>query len=98
MRVSDPAQPLLFEVGLPALALEGGGRVLPHVARGFWWGPEADLPALRGRATVLRPSSISDPAAVVRRSEGVRAPAQDALELAGEVPTILVVHALTGDA
>jgi homoserine O-acetyltransferase/O-succinyltransferase len=95
------ATPRLFDVRLPALALVRGGRVEPHVARGFWWGPESDLPALQARThplteAGLRAAQAQEP---VHRGklpaslEPVAAPRFDE-----RVPTVLLVHALTGDA
>lgn len=95
------AAPRLFDVRLPALTLVRGGTAEPHVARGFWWGPEADLPALEARTHRLseaaqRAAEAQEP---VRRS----GPPLSFLPAAGpdfdeDVPTVLLVHALTGDA
>jgi homoserine O-acetyltransferase/O-succinyltransferase len=95
------AAPRLFDVRLEALSLVRGGTVEPHVARGFWWGPETDLPALRARTHAL----IDAPLRAARAQEPVqrRAPVPP-LEASGAphfdeaVPTVLLVHALTGDA
>lgn len=98
--------PVLFDLVLPGLTLEAGARLRTHLVRGWIWGPPADREALRARALPLP----SDPAAggdqlVVRRSRAeqeelvARASAlpREAPRLDGEVPTVLVVHALTGD-
>lgn len=95
------AAPRLFDVRLPALTLVRGGTAEPHVARGFWWGPETDLPALQARTHRLseaaqRQAEAPEP---VRRS----GPPPSFLGAGGpdfdeDVPTVLLVHALTGDA
>jgi homoserine O-acetyltransferase/O-succinyltransferase len=100
-RRSAAATPRLFDVRLPPLTLARGGKVEAHVARGFWWGPEADLPALQARThwlggEALRAAEAQEP---VRRKSP-----PSALKVAGTpqfnegVPTVLLVHALTGDA
>lgn len=94
------AVPRLFELRLPDLPLRHGGRVRGHRARGFWWGPEADLPALAGRAELLGGDALTAPPAVVRRPTrgSPSVVAADAARLDPAVPTVLLVHALTGDA
>ncbi len=95
------ATPRLFDLRLPALALARGGTVEPHVARGFWWGPEADLPALRARTHTLANAELQAAQAQqpVRRTQPPPwlQPA-GAPEFEQAVPTVLLVHALTGDA
>jgi homoserine O-acetyltransferase len=92
------AAPRLFDLRLPPLALARGGRVEPHHARGWWWGPEGDLPALEARTRLLPAPALRAPYAVVRRPEPLAAPAAGAPALDPRVPTVLLVHALTGDA
>jgi homoserine O-acetyltransferase len=58
------ASPRIFELALPDLALERGGMVRSHRARGWWWSREGDTPES------LQPG----------------------------VPTVLLIHALTGSA
>jgi homoserine O-acetyltransferase len=92
-------EPKLFEVPLPPLPLVRGGTVQPHHARGWWWGPVTDVPILEARARPLGPWAIREPMSVVQREaplapiDATRAPA-----LPEDVRTVLVVHALTGDA
>ncbi|MCI0569136.1 MAG: alpha/beta fold hydrolase [Myxococcaceae bacterium] len=62
-------EPFLFDLPLPGLTLEAGGRLERHHVRGWCWGPEEDAAAVRARRPLSR-----------------------------VVPTVLVVHALTGDA
>ncbi|MGO8970703.1 MAG: alpha/beta fold hydrolase [Myxococcaceae bacterium] len=100
-RRAAAATPRLFDLRLPALPLVRGGTVEPHLARGFWWGPETDLPALTARTHALSPAEFLAAQAqepVRRRQalpwlESVGAP-----ELDESVPSVLLVHALTGDA
>lgn len=67
--MGSAGEPFVFDLPLPGLLLEAGGRVERHRVRGWCWGPPADAEAVR---------------------------AHHALD--GRVPTVLVVHALTGDA
>ncbi|WP_426754371.1 alpha/beta fold hydrolase [Myxococcus sp. Y35] len=97
--------PRLFDVSLPDLTLEAGARVTQHLVRGWWWGPEDDLPWLHARARVLSDDeaqasalravrrTVAEQAAQHSRATEVRrrGPAR------ASVPTVLLVHALTGD-
>lgn len=93
--------PRIFDLSLPSLTLEQGGHVESHHVRGFWWGPPSDLEILETKAHLLDPSWIESEAyKVVRRQGGEddrRMPARSERALDPSVPTILVVHALTGD-
>jgi homoserine O-acetyltransferase len=81
------------------LELVRGGTVLPHHARGWWWGPVGDVPILEARTRPLGPSAIREPMRVVHRIVPVPPlDTQRAPPLAPEVPTVLAIHALTGDA
>ncbi|TSC32387.1 alpha/beta fold hydrolase [Corallococcus sp. Z5C101001] len=97
--------PRVFDLSLPDLPLEAGARVAPHLVRGWWWGPPEDLAWLQSRARVhseeatregrLRvvrrtASELRDAATHARRAGPRRAPDAAA-------PTVLLVHALTGD-
>jgi homoserine O-acetyltransferase/O-succinyltransferase len=95
------AAPRLFDVRLPSLPLLRGGTVEPHVARGFWWGPEGDLPALSARTHDLSLADVRGAQAqepVHRTDVPAGLDAAGAPELDESVPTVLLVHALTGDA
>jgi homoserine O-acetyltransferase len=88
--------PRLFDLRLPDLSLQGGGVVEEHHARGWWWGPETDLHALEERANVVAregPAGAQAPRGVAvlgeRRGRATFDP---------RIPTVLLVHALTGDA
>ncbi len=101
-----PAQ--VFDLALPALELEAGALVATHLVRGWWWGPAADLPVLARRAAVTADEEyrrdawrpVARAAAELRnwhercaaRQSGANAPPFDPA-----IPTLLVVHALTGD-
>ena len=91
----------VFDIPLPDLPLEAGARVQSHVARGWWWGPEGDLPWLQSRALLLSEESVHAHALrVVRRARDESqefAPPRDALPPEPSVPTVLLIHALTGD-
>ena len=89
---SAAASPRLFDLRLPPLTLLDGATVDPHHARLQWWGPETDLPVLERLATQVAP----DPVGPVARTAPVRTGAGPGLD--PSVPTVLVIHALTGDA
>lgn len=96
--------PCVFDLSLPDLPLEAGARVMSHVARGWWWGPEQDLPWLRARAHVLPKETVRENALrVVRRTKEdlhqlARTPRREHPIIPDPtVPTVLLVHALTGD-
>ncbi|PTL83790.1 alpha/beta fold hydrolase [Vitiosangium sp. GDMCC 1.1324] len=96
--------PGVFDLSLPDLPLEAGARVTSHVARGWWWGPEQDLPWLRSRAHVLPEETVRENALrVVRRTKEelrrfAETPRREApVRPDASVPTVLLVHALTGD-
>jgi homoserine O-acetyltransferase/O-succinyltransferase len=100
-RRSAAATPRLFDLRLPALPLLHGGIVEPHVARGFWWGPEEDLAVLRARTHALDDAQLRSaeaPEPVRRRQELNFLGASSAPTFDDAVPTVLLVHALTGDA
>jgi homoserine O-acetyltransferase/O-succinyltransferase len=94
------ASPRLFDVRLPALPLVRGGTAEPHVARGFWWGPGTDIQALEARTRSLSPEALRGASAQepVRRTQLPAARPAGAAALDADVPTVLLVHALTGDA
>lgn len=91
--------PRRFELVAPPLALEAGARIERHVVRGWHWGPAEDG-AVLDALTVRVPDNRWQ---VVARSTGElaalarRAP-RGGLGLSPAIPTVLVVHALTGDA
>lgn len=94
----------VFDLPLPELSLEAGARLHPHVTRGWWWGPERDLPWLHARAHLLAEETVRQSAlSVVRRTrEQVRGlaetlPHEGSARPDASVPTVLLVHALTGD-
>ncbi|MFZ4736564.1 MAG: alpha/beta fold hydrolase [Bradymonadia bacterium] len=93
MTDTAPAQ---YDLRLPDLVLEGGARVAPHVARVWIHGPTDERDLLDG----LGARVASEPGTVVRRAAGEAParPASGALRLDPRVPTVLVIHALTGHA
>lgn len=100
MRSYAPGEPLAFDLALPAIALEAGARVDRHVVRGFHLGPTGDAQALGERA--VRRNAVEPPRALRRTARELANLREDALRCAAPlddaVPTVLVVHALTGDA
>jgi homoserine O-acetyltransferase len=101
--VTAAGAPTWFELVLPPLALEAGATVERHVVRGWHWGPAEDAAALAAATIPVDPArrwqvtarSTGELAALARRQpRGAVAGAG----LAATIPTVLVVHALTGDA
>jgi homoserine O-acetyltransferase len=75
--------------------------VEPHVARGFWWGPETDGRALDARShrlsdAALRGAEAQEP--VHRKHLPAALGVNGAADFDETVPTVLLIHALTGDA
>ncbi|NVJ08792.1 alpha/beta fold hydrolase [Myxococcus sp. AM001] len=96
--------PRLFDVSLPDLTLEAGARITNHLVRGWWWGPEEDVPWLESRARVLAEDEAQASALrVVRRTVAeqqalaAEARCRTPTRAPTSVPTVLLVHALTGD-
>lgn len=99
-----PPSPCVFDLSLPDLPLEAGARVMSHVSRGWWWGPEQDLPWLRSRAHLLPQETVRENAlCVIRRTKENLGQLADSPQREHPVspdptvPTVLLVHALTGD-
>jgi homoserine O-acetyltransferase len=92
------SEPQVFDLRLPELRLEAGAKVDPLVLRGWWWGPDADLPRLRALKLTPAPLAGRYTYEVVQRSRAELA-AVPATEVALDpaIPTILAIHALTGD-
>jgi homoserine O-acetyltransferase len=87
--------PFLFDLPLPPLTLEAGARLSHHVVRGWCWTTArdrlrigADVPDSGGWQVVRR--SWGELAAVARKNRGE--------SFRPDIPTVLIVHALTGDA
>ncbi|MEM1034407.1 MAG: alpha/beta fold hydrolase [Myxococcota bacterium] len=99
--VGATPSPRCFELSTSAFRLEGGARLPRHHVRGFWWGPEEDLPWLAARAQLL----AADDPCMTREQPVARgeAPVGKAVDARIEAPpppersTVLVVHALTAD-
>lgn len=95
--------PCIFDLELPRLTLERGGIVASHHVRGFHWGPASDRTVLEERARALDPGWVEAEAYKIVRRE--KLPLEASKPPKGEaegvfdpsVPTILVIHALTGD-
>ncbi|MCK9522080.1 MAG: alpha/beta fold hydrolase [Proteobacteria bacterium] len=98
---AQPA-PQLFDLHLPTFTLEDGAALHRHIVRGWWWGPAADRPWLDARAVPVQAHSGYQ---VVHRTDAeVQALHAHMAQLRGanplpppDAPTVLVVHALTGD-
>jgi homoserine O-acetyltransferase len=80
-------RPITFDLVLPSLALEAGARLESHLARAFVWERGAEPTLAEARPTVVRRSR--EAMAAIQSWDGALDP---------EVPTIVVVHALTGEA
>ncbi|MDC0710630.1 alpha/beta fold hydrolase [Stigmatella sp. ncwal1] len=94
----------VFDLPLPDLPLEGGAWLTSHVSRGWWWGPGQDRTWLQSRSHVLPDEAVRENALrVVRRTREERRQLAAEVEPRGgqrpdpSVPTVLLVHALTGD-
>ncbi len=93
-------EPTTFDLVLPPITLEGGAQIAHHVVRGWHWGPKEDAPVLRDRGI---PPGADDNQRLVQRSGSElaamarRAP-RVSERLSPDIPTVVVVHALTGDA
>lgn len=92
-------EPLGFDLVLPPITLEGGGRVEQHLARGWHWGPAEDAKIIRALGVAPRSAPWEQVARSAEELESmVRNAPRSRERLSANVPTILVVHALTGDA
>src|SRR5262245_21725944 len=94
-----PSEPQMFDLVMPTIMLEAGGALVHHVVRGWHWGPAEDAPILRDRGLEVtgEPWQVvsrarMELAALVRRAPRVGS------RLSPAIPTVVVVHALTGDA
>lgn len=88
-------RPILFDLALPPITLEAGATVAPHIVRGWSWGPEGEAPRVGTPVADVSTwhvveRSRADLDAIAQSNRGGR--------LRRDVPTVLVVHALTGDA
>jgi len=92
--------PRCFELTTPPFRLEGGAVLPHHHLRGFWWGPDDDLSWLASRSRLLPADdpSMHGEAPVVRDAPLDVAPDGRTPRSALDLPTVLVVHALTADA
>jgi homoserine O-acetyltransferase/O-succinyltransferase len=91
-----------FDLRLPAFTLEAGARLRSHVVRGVCASPcKSDRERIEQVAHLVPETWLEAPAQVVRRShdalEQISAKS-DKVTLESSVPTVVVVHALTGDA
>lgn len=92
--------PRTFQLQVPPAPLECGVEPPRLVMHGWWWGPERDRAGMEAAVT-LQDDDPRASSTVVRRSvaeldaiPSVRAPLPDP----HHVPTVLCIHALTGDA
>jgi len=99
-----PSESQVFDLRLSPLTLEAGASIDPHLVRGWWWGPASDLPALQRRTRVLPAEAFQRQSFKVvgrTRREQLDAPVvhpDDSLPAFDpSIPTVLAVHALTGD-
>ncbi len=95
--------PVVFDLRLPAITLEGGGVVDPLIVRGWSWGPADETRAISARARVLQEGQVREQAwRIVRRTrleleDFPPPPIEDAPAVDPSIPTIVIIHALTGD-
>ncbi|MFH2006421.1 MAG: alpha/beta fold hydrolase [bacterium] len=93
-------QSRLFDLTLSPLTLEAGAELPRHEVRGWWWGPGQDLGWLESRARLLSEQESAAAGTVVQRGDHTApppAPSTPGPVPDVDVPTVLVVHALTGD-
>ena len=99
--MSDPGHDSsLFEMSLPRMTLEAGAALEHHVVRGWFAGPAGEVELL-AKCAVLLDDDDSGEVAIRRDAEELDELAQRCAGLRGAefdptVPTIVVVHALTG--
>jgi len=93
------ATPRRFDLSLPPMRLACGARLDRVVVRGQHLGPDGDARDL-ARIVDLRPDDPASSGQITRRTvtEQDAVPAPRAGGLSSDVPTVLVVHALTADA
>lgn len=94
-------EPTTFDLVLPSITLEGGAQIAHHIVRGWHWGPKEDDAVLRDRGIPL--GDPSQQTQLVTRSAGelaamVRKAPRVSERLSPDIPTVVVVHALTGNA
>jgi homoserine O-acetyltransferase len=103
MGAGGQGAPVLFELELPGVTLEAGAHLERHVVRGWCWGPAGEEAVLAARARVLDRAPWRGGAPVlVQRGPEVQAQAEGRPAAGGAmpdpaIPTVLLVHALTGD-
>ena len=97
-----------FDLALPPLELEAGAVVRDHFVRGWWWGPSDDLAVLESLCPVTDDAESASAGQIpVKRSRAdlgrlhekcamLRAAKKQTLDR--NIPTVVIVHALTGDA
>jgi homoserine O-acetyltransferase len=85
------------------MTLEGGAAMLRHIVRGWWWGPASDQQWIASRTVpVVQPAdyqivdrSEADVAVLEEAMTALRTPSSPCPD--ADIPTVVVVHALTGD-
>ncbi|NJK87925.1 MAG: alpha/beta fold hydrolase [Myxococcales bacterium] len=94
-------EPLAFDLWLEPFALESGPHLPCIYLRGWWWGPAFERQRLAAGTVPV----VHVPGQVVRRDLAAQARLREAseevelpLELDPDIPTVLVIHALTADA
>ncbi len=99
---------IVFDMALPGVELEGGAKLRHHVARGWCWGPSGAVDEIR-RITLATDDAEYRARAWVAQKRSERELIElrenyldkklkaNASPLSGDMPTVLLVHALTGD-
>lgn len=87
----------VFDLRLPPLRLESGATIDAHRVRGWIAGAAADLEALDRSGLALHPDEAARQSYRVVRRLALPAPPAPVVGLDAGKPTLLLVHALTGD-
>ncbi|MEZ4402455.1 MAG: alpha/beta fold hydrolase [Kofleriaceae bacterium] len=98
--MTSAGAPTWFELVLPAVTLEAGAELARHVVRGWHWGPREDAAALAATTVPVDPRARWQPVARAVGELAALARRQPSATrgLNRQIPTVVVVHALTGDA
>jgi homoserine O-acetyltransferase/O-succinyltransferase len=102
------ADAIVFDLALPSVVLEGGATIERHVARGWCWGPSDTTDAIQKRTLAIADSEYHSKAWLAQKRskkelDELRVKFLEEKDIAqtpacsDDIPTVLLVHALTGD-